>query len=385
MRPQSSERRSARLDGDSPGTAVSQFNAGNSTFASVDSELTLLFQDLETGESGGLFDSGADNVIVNPFFNATQSITASDRSGVTSAVTFATIPAGPGAIEPVRELADPGGSGAFDPTGSIFLTSRLDGASVQDVVDSIARAQRAEQNGINSTTAQVLIDENVSGELDDFDVLPPFTSRSINPDGDFEQLNADLQGVFENVVFDETSAFLIGDNGGVSAAANPQAISGDVAGLVVFGGNHNPGSGATESGFLASFVDENGDSQFVDGALFLATDSVNAREFGGLPQFSDQESLADFIAAGGTFTIGNVFEPFTLSLAEADILFDRFFDDDFTFVEAAFASIPFLSGQTIVIGDPLARVSLVVPEPASSALLFAAGACLAGSRSRRRS
>ena len=50
--------------GDDPGGAYNRINAGNATYASVDSELTLLWQDLDGGEGGGAMDSPADTIRV---------------------------------------------------------------------------------------------------------------------------------------------------------------------------------------------------------------------------------------------------------------------------------------------------------------------------------
>ncbi|MEO1237244.1 MAG: hypothetical protein AAFX76_10700 [Planctomycetota bacterium] len=371
---------STALIGDAPGLAASTFDAQNATFATVDSELTLLFQDLEVGEAGGAFDSKADNVIVNPFFDSSASITASDRSTIEAARTLTPVLAADPAEATIRALNDPGGEFApFDP-GAIFLTARLDGNSVEDVIAGIGRAQNVV---FNLETDRFVIDEfdPASGiELDAGGISP--VVRDIDPGGDFDQLADDLLAAgFEQVIFDEGAAFLVGANGSVSdpAAADDPGIDGPVAALITLGGNH---STAVQDGFILTFEDDDGESQFVDGAVFTSVESFNAREFGGLPQFGDQGSLAEFLAAGGTFAVGTAFEPFTLGVNEADILLDRFLSGEFTFVEAAFASVPFVSGNTIVLGDPLARAT-VIPEPGSVLLLGVAAGLGLGVSGRR--
>ncbi|MGB0258132.1 MAG: hypothetical protein ACPGES_05740, partial [Coraliomargarita sp.] len=65
--------------GDSGAGAATAYNAGNATFASVDSELMLLQQDLNSGENGGNYDSNADNAVLNPYFKDTSRFTAYSR------------------------------------------------------------------------------------------------------------------------------------------------------------------------------------------------------------------------------------------------------------------------------------------------------------------
>ena len=57
--------------GDLPAQAGTEFENGDATYASVDCELTLLFQHLTTGEAGGRMDSLADNCIDNPYHGST--------------------------------------------------------------------------------------------------------------------------------------------------------------------------------------------------------------------------------------------------------------------------------------------------------------------------
>jgi len=69
--------------GDNAQQTVAAYNLGNMTSASVDSELTLLQFDLETGENAGEYDSDADNAIYNPFFDETTHFANFDRSSIT--------------------------------------------------------------------------------------------------------------------------------------------------------------------------------------------------------------------------------------------------------------------------------------------------------------
>lgn len=351
----------ANLDGDNPSTASTQFIANNMTFASVDSELALLYQDLDSGESGGAFDSPADNYIRNPFFNSTDSITASDRTSVQTARRFAVS----GSYWQLRALI----GRRTEPTDTrpLFLTCRLDGQTVSGVKAALNRAQRI---FIDPDTDHFIIDEfepslGGPGQGEDGDVeldaggLSPVV-RTLNTGGDFDQLAADLTAEgFSEIDYDQSSTFLTGQHGSIGDPS-ASAISGPVAAIITFGGNH---SSQNQNGFLGTFVDpQTGESQFVNGAYYVGVESYAAREFGGLPQFGDQGSVSEFIAAGGTFGLGNVFEPFTIGISEADIMIDRHLQDGWTFIEAAFASVPFISSELIVVGDPLAKVT-IGPRP----------------------
>ena len=102
--------------------------------------------------------------------------------------------------------------------------------------------------------------------------------------------------------------------------------------------------------------------RFTAGAIFNTLESFNGRAFGGLGNRAtrDQTQLADFIGAGGTFGIGNVWEPFAFSAATNEFLLDNFLNRRMSFAEAAYTSLRALSWQQIVLGDPLAEVQKAV-------------------------
>ena len=61
---------------------------------------------------------------------------------------------------------------------------------------------------------------------------------------------------------------------------------------------------------------------------------------------------AGAIADGITATMGNVYEPFLEGAHFPDVFFDRLLTG-YSFAEAAYASQPYLSWQSVVVGDPL--------------------------------
>src|SRR5205814_669498 len=60
--------------GDDPGSFIDEVNASDATCASVDSQLTLLWLDLDAGENGGAADSKDDGCILNPYWKSSLPI-----------------------------------------------------------------------------------------------------------------------------------------------------------------------------------------------------------------------------------------------------------------------------------------------------------------------
>ena len=326
--------------GDSPGGTQTEFNNGDANFASVDSELTLLWQNLRTGEAGGAFDSHADNYIVNPYFSSSSPATTFARNNITAAKTFV-----PGVDQNNNQVGwfvkDGPGQNATSDAGDFYLVTRLDGDTVAQVVASIGRAQAITYN---KAVDRVVIDENATGNLDGTDYASAATTLT-------------LAGA--TVTHDTSSTFLIGNNllATVPDTAS-QRLAGPVMALVTYGGNH---SGASQDEYVFTWQ-----GQLVNGAILNSMESYNGRPLGGLSEYTDQASVAEWIAAGGTFATGNVYEPFSNTVPLSNVLLDRFLLQGWTWAEAAYAAAPVLSWQQIFIGDPLATI----PEPASALLLL---------------
>ncbi|HEV2348655.1 MAG TPA: TIGR03790 family protein [Terriglobia bacterium] len=107
---------------------------------------------------------------------------------------------------------------------------------------------------------------------------------------------------------------------------------------------------------------------WVNGALLEEYVSTDARTFKRPPkdwkigQWSDppatffdgspQSLIADYIHEGVTGAAGNVYEPYLDACVRPQILFPAYVKG-FNLAESYYAAIPFLSWQTVVIGDPL--------------------------------
>jgi hypothetical protein len=135
-------------------------------------------------------------------------------------------------------------------------------------------------------------------------------------------------------------------------------VSNPVALLATYGSNHEgsfPNTNALVSGRMI-FADS---FNYPNGAIFNTIESWNGRDFGGLGLlgFQQQEQAADFIAAGGTFALANVWEPLADSVPDNRYLALNFLLGNLSWAEAAYTAIPGLSWMQIVLGDPLARPS----------------------------
>lgn len=101
--------------------------------------------------------------------------------------------------------------------------------------------------------------------------------------------------------------------------------------------------------------------RFLPGALAETFVSTSARTFG--PTEGGQSRIVDLIAQGVTGVKGYVGEPYTLALADPDILFDRYLSGA-TLAEAFYAASRMILWKDLVIGDPLCAPYAMFPEPA---------------------
>lgn len=332
--------------GDSPGGATNEFLSDDITYASVDGELPLLWHSLDTNEAGGAMDSHSDNVILNPYHGKFSAITSFDRSDITSARAFQRLHG----THDAWRMKDIVLGGRNTDAGNVYLTARLDGNSVKDVQDMIDRGFYVSYNSLDDT---IVIDENAMGILDNEKL---FVGNLGYLGDDYDDTEKLLSLTYPRVEFNQGNEFLIGSGPGFIGAPtiNTQVVHDNVAAFISYGGNHES---ASNEGFLDTFA-----GQLVAGAIMNTLESYNGKSFGGQDGFFDQGQLSQWIAIGGTFGIGNVWEPFAFSLPDNEVLLDNFLLRGRTWVEAAWSSIPWLSWQQTAIGDPLAT-AIVIDDP----------------------
>lgn len=322
------------LVGDSPSSAGTELTNGDATYASIDAELVLLWQNLDSGEAGGTMDSFSDNMIDNPYHRSATPIDAFSRTAITTAKTFSN-------RSNVAWTLAGSGSTRLTP-GDMYLVCRIDGTTLADAQALIDRAQAIP---VDQAGVLVLLDEydlSVRDDLDDdplFSVSDPFLAGD-----DYEETRDALLATGWDVRYDDTFDFVSGTEETTPLVAYASyGENHDLGGA----GEDPPGTGT----YIAAF-------NFASGAMFNTLESYNARALNGLATLFGQEQVADFVTAGGTFAVGQVFEPFTFTVPDNEYLFPNMLDERMCWAEAAYTSLPALSWQQIVLGDPLGRFGL---------------------------
>jgi uncharacterized protein (TIGR03790 family) len=261
-------------------------NGRNGTMASVDSELTLLYRRL-TGEDPTLVGP-----LANPYFLGDT---------------------------PVAE-AQAFSHKALD----IYLVTRLDGYTVDDVLKLIDRGAAPVRDG------RILLDERAAADAGGGNTWLKATADWMAG-----------HGFADRVVFETSGRVLAGEK--------------NVLGYYSWGSN-DPAITQRSFGF-----------GFVPGAIagmFVSTDARTFREppagwatgpwvdrtkfFAGSPQ-----SLSgDLIREGVTGVAGHVAEPYLDATIRPNILFPAYLSG-FNLAESFYLAMPFLSWQTVIVGDPL--------------------------------
>ncbi len=269
-----------------------------STTASVDSELTLLYR-RKTGQAVAVA-----GFITNPYFAGT---------------------AAPANIKPFAH-------DQYD----IYLVTRLDGYTVQDV--------------------EALIDRGASPVRDGHFVLD-MRANLADSGGDAwlrvaaERLKTMNMG--DRLVVDETPTVL---------SKQPKVL-----GYYSWGSNDS------------AFKERHYQMEFVPGALAGEFVSTDARTFKEPPANwspanvatkesiyagSHQSLIGDYIRDGITGVAGHVDEPFLDATIRPEILFPAYANGH-NLAESFYAAMPYLSWQTVVIGDPLCAPFQRAPRPSN--------------------
>lgn len=342
------------------GAFIPELEASDVTSASVDAELTLLWQDLDSGEAGGPGDSRADGVIQNPYRWVVRSLATYDNTNIASTKTLQTsLPAGLG---PYWSIIGAGNSPSRLNPGDIYAVTRLDGRTVPGVRAMIQRAQNLH---INVATAALLFDED-GADLDASSSVFPtnngddyeLTVNNITNDGRFRP----AQNVAPpNVLYNNLPGalqFFVGPNLAQGVSWNGGIIRPEPVILIAsYGANHSgvPTTSAGQGGGTIYATTFN----LANGAIFNTIESYNGRDFGGLGQLAayPQMQAADFLNAGGTFAVCNVWEPLADTIPDNVFLVNNFVLGNLSWAEASWTSIPGLSWMQMSVGEPLARVT----------------------------
>ncbi len=204
---------------------------------------------------------------------------------------------------------------AISPNNGVMIVGRIDGPTVDVAKGLVDKAIEAEKNGLWGVAY--------------------FDTRSITNAGfkqadDMFNAGAELAHMYGFEVVKETSARTF-------SSATPLP---DIA--LYFGWYDQSASGPFTNGM----------AQFRPGAVAYHLHSFSARNLRGVTQAWWAGPL---LYSGATATIGFTEEPYLQTTPQMNGFIYRFVLLGFSFGEAAYASMPFLSWQITVIGDPLYR------------------------------
>ncbi|GAB4191701.1 MAG: hypothetical protein Kow00105_05750 [Phycisphaeraceae bacterium] len=204
----------------------------------------------------------------------------------------------------------------------MYLTSRLDGFAVDDVLRSINRAQHAY-------------------------LKPAYQYAVVDDDPDAPGSFMDRMGLLVNEVLTPANLMAVHDT-----TDDPMTDAPGQVYAYVSHGSHAAGKGYIDD---LSFTP-------APGAVFHTYESFNAYSFEAGNNRYGQGLIGQWLALGGTAGLGHVEEPKAQagSIADESILFDRLLRG-FTFAEAAWAATSQLSYVNTVVGDPLMTLRPWVP------------------------
>ncbi|MBL0926842.1 MAG: hypothetical protein IBJ11_04210 [Phycisphaerales bacterium] len=309
------------------------------TIASVESELTLLQQDLEStaGTTSGL-PNRYSGIVQNPYLASFSNIRQFSRSAVKTQRTFSAQGAAPNQAWQITGLT-PGG---------IYLVMRLDAApgaattAVQEVQKLIGRSRRIV---LSRCQVQSLFDRFrvECGALDDDSFPPLFVNSS-----DFQLCNNNLSAAGWATTFDQTIDFVV------------QQFMPQPTRPILFYGTYGVNHAIFVDPNVCGFSPSGGTAYIQNFTFHPAAVCVAYESFSGESIVTGgnrgQGQALDFITRGGSFTFGSVAEPFTFSIPRMEFLRINFLNSGRTWVEAAYSAMPGLSWQITPLGNPLARI-----------------------------
>ena len=310
-----------------------------STWASLESELTLLHQDLETGGVGAL-DTRAAGPIDNPYHAGLAPIDAFDRSAILDAKTFVAEPAPLTAEYWVLPDLTP---------GDMYLVCRLDAAPTAErdaVANAIALIDRSVDLSVDTRVVGALLDEYTGtfDQLDDDGLHADFPAWD-----DFGDTAIVLAAAGVQARHDETFDFLEGLD--LDDHDAPLLVLGS------YGENHDLAGRGEDPPGAGTYVRE-AYPALHPASVFVSYESFNGSSIINGVQRQGQGQAMDFISAGGGFAFAHVAEPFTFAVADLAEFARAFYLDGLSFAEAAYIATPAVGWQNTPIGDPLATTTL---------------------------
>ena len=192
-----------------------------------------------------------------------------------------------------------------------YLVTRLDGYSIADIQGMIDRSQRA---GTRSEEYVWVLDDD---------------GKTIDQ---MEEAHERLKEMGEKVCPDPW----VNDKTWITQAP------GRVMGYVSHGIHAD-----MPDGYLTELLQ----FEYAEGALISTYESFNGYGFRS-PDQSTHGQVAEFIRAGGTGGVGNVYEPYASSIAHEEIMLPAY-AAGYPLADAVYMSLAYLDFATVVVGDPL--------------------------------
>ncbi len=126
------------------------------------------------------------------------------------------------------------------------------------------------------------------------------------------------------------------------------------------------------SGLSADYYGTTLDFTYLNGAVTSTYESwanyTYTEDNTGTSPYELHGQVAQFIRAGGSGGIGNVYEPFSIAIANESIWMPLY-SIGYTWADAAYMSLPYIDWTTVVTGDPLMRIvsdGLSIPSVTTS-------------------
>lgn len=199
-----------------------------------------------------------------------------------------------------------------------YLVTRLDGYTVADVKNMIDRASNTDKSG----TGYFVLDRYSGANNFGFDSIANTSTI--------------LKNLGKNIYPDPFTT-------GSSAI---KTISNSVMGYTSYG---------IYAGLGNDFFNNELDFNYLNGAVTSTYESYTA--FSNVePDNTNFGQIYQFIRAGGSGGVGNVYEPFTNGLPN-DSIYMPAYSVGYTWADAAYMSLPVINWQAIVVGDPLMRIA----------------------------
>jgi len=291
---------------------VSGTGGYNGSFASVDSELCLLYEEYDL-----------EPHTTNPYYGWLSS-DENDKGN-------------PAKSQPWQPFHF-----SYEGITMNYLVTRLSGWYKEDVLAMIDRGIAAENTPISE---YVVIFDDASKSYDMMSEPPD------NADGSESAISV-FQGAGLSFFSDRIQitppdesvkiyASTLTDNG-----FNPDVVIGYC-------------SHGVHSSLPSRYIIENLNFNYLPGALFMSYESFNGQQFRGDPYtHTGHGQVADWILMGGTGGIGNVYEPYSDACGDESIIFAEYVHCGRNLAEALYKGLRRVSWVEVVLGDPLCKLNV---------------------------